>query len=166
METDLEHKLTHSHKAGLISFVKDHPEIMEELMQLALSDKLPYSWRASWLVWSCMERNDNRIKPYISKMVDSLPNRKENQQRELMMILQRMDLDDDLEGRLFGHCYKIWEQTGIQPSIRVNAFKLLVKMAKKHPDLKTELQFLTQPQYLDSLSKGVKWSVEKLRKAI
>lgn len=166
METELEQRLTHTHKFGLIAFIKDHPECIEELLVLAISDKPPYSWRASWLVWSIMEPNDNRIQPFLPQMVNILPHRKENQQRELMMILQRMDLDEDLEGLLFGHCCKIWEQTRLQPSIRVNAIRLLVKIVKNHPELRPELQFLTQPQFLNTLSKGVKWSVEKLLQKI
>ena len=39
----------------------------EEIIKLAIVDKQPYSWRAAWLLWSCMDKNDQRIHKYIKK---------------------------------------------------------------------------------------------------
>ena len=52
------------------------------------------------------------------------------------------------------------------PSVRVNAFKFIVEIAKKHPELIKEISFLTQDHYLDSLSPGAKHSVLKLMRKI
>jgi hypothetical protein len=37
-------------------------------------------------------------------------------------------------------------------------------MAKKHPDLSNEISFLTQTQYLESLSPGIKNAIERMIK--
>ena len=66
-ETKLEHILTNSYKADMISYMKSHPEDFEEAIKLAITDKQPYSWRAAWLLWSCMDKNDQRINKYIEK---------------------------------------------------------------------------------------------------
>ena len=52
----------------MISFMATHPEVFEEAIQLAISDKQPYSWRAAWLLWSIMDVNDPRIQGYINDM--------------------------------------------------------------------------------------------------
>lgn len=166
METELEYILTNSYKVEMISYLKTHPEYFNEAVKLANSDKQPYSWRAAWLLWSCMDKNDKRITRHINKILDNLPIRKDNMQRELLMILQRMDLKDDHEGRLLDICIKIWETTEKNPSLRYNAFKLLVKISKKHPDLIKEIKTLTEPHYLDSLSESVKKSIHKLTKEL
>lgn len=56
VETKLEHILTNSYKADMISYLKSHPEDFDEAIKLAIADKQPYSWRAAWLLWSCMKK--------------------------------------------------------------------------------------------------------------
>ena len=162
METALEHILTNSYKADMISYLESHPEDFEEAIRLAISDKQPYSWRAAWLLWSCMDKNDQRIKKYIKDIINTLTTRNDDQQRELFIILQQMELDEEDEGVLFNICVDVWEKINKKPSVRYNAFKLIVKIAKNHPDLSHEVIFLTQNQYMDSLSDTVKKSISKM----
>lgn len=158
-ETKLEYILTHSYKSDLISYMKAHPEDFEEVLKLALADKPPYSWRASWLLWSFMDYNDERINKSLEQIIDILPYRSDGQIRELLIILQRMDLNDEYEGKLFDRCISIWEKTAKQPSVRFNAFKMMVRIIKKHPDLSKELHFLLEEQYLENLSECAKKSI-------
>ena len=58
----------------------------------------------------------------------------------------------------------IWEKINKKPSVRLTAFKIIVKIAKKHPDLSHEITFLAQNQYLDSLSPAAKKSILKMIK--
>jgi len=145
----------------MISFMDTHPEFFEEAIELAISDKQPYSWRAAWLLWSCMEENDKRIQKYIKKIVDTLETKDDGHQRELIM-----ELKEDYEGILFDHCMDIWEQINKTPSVRVNALKLIIKVAKKHPELAKEITFITEDHYLESLSLGAKNSVSKLMRKL
>lgn len=162
METKLEYILTNSHKKDMISYLESHPEDFNEAIKLAILDKQPYSWRAAWLLWSCMEKNDKRIGNYLKKIIDSILTKKDNQQRELLMILLRMELNSNEEGQLFNICTKIWEKVDKNPSLRYNAFKLLVNISKKHPDLSKEIQSLTESKYMEMLSNSVKKSIFKL----
>lgn len=162
MESGLEHILTNSYKAGMISYIKSHPEDFDELIKLALADKQKYSWRAAWLLWSCMEKNDARILPYVKGFIDALESRKDNQLRELLMILERMELSEEYEGRLFDVCVNVWKEIGKKPSIRHKALTHIVKIGKKYSDLTNEIIFLTQPNYTNSLSGGVKRCVNKM----
>ena len=162
METKLEHILTHSYKADMISYLKSHPEDFEEAIKLAITNKQPYSWRAAWLLWSCMDKNDQRIHKYTKKIINTLPSKPDDQLRELMIILQRMEINDDYEGKLFDFCVTVWKNTGKQPSVRYNAFKLMIKIIKKHPDLLKEILYLTEPHYTVSLSDTVLKSISKM----
>ena len=164
METALENILTNEYKDGMISFMDAHPEVFKEAIELAISNKQPYSWRAAWLLWSCMDENDLRIRGYIQNIIDSLPEKKDGHQRELLKILLVMDLDEEQEGFLFDVCITIWEQINKKPSVRFTAFKFIIKIAKKHPDLFYEIAFLTQSQYLDSVSPGLKESIFRMTK--
>ena len=162
METKLEHILVNSHKADLISYVGSHPENFGELIKLAISDKQRYSWRAAWLLWGCMSPNDRRIRKYIKRIIDILPAKKDSQQRELLIVLQRMELNENDEGCVYDICTNIWRKTSNNPSLRYNAFKLMVKISKKHPDLSKETNYLAKPLYIDSLSSTVRKSIFKM----
>ena len=150
----------------MISFMENHPEYFDEAIKLAIGDKQPYSWRAAWLLWSCMEENDKRIRKYIKKIVDSIKTKDDGQQRELLKILLQMELKEEYEGILFNLCMNIWEQINKSPSVRITALKFIIKIAKKHPELSQEISFLTQNHYLESLSRGIKHSVSRMMKEL
>ena len=159
-------KLLNSYKDEMISFMHAHPEYFEEAIELAIADKHPYSWRAAWLLWSCIEENDERIQKYIGNIVDTLETKDEGHQRELLKILLKLELNEEYESILFDHCMNIWEGINKSPSVRVNALKFIVKIAKRHPELVKEISFLTEDHYLESLSHGAKNSVSKLVKEL
>ena len=162
METALEQKLVNSYKDEMIKFLETHPEFFEEAIELAFSDKQPYSWRAAWLIWSCMEYNDHRIQKYIKDIIKSIGAKKDGHQRELIKILLQMDLKRKYEGILFNICMNVWEQINKNPSVRFTAFRFIVKMVKKYPDLSQEIIFLTRDHYLESLSPAVKKSILRM----
>jgi hypothetical protein len=164
METALEKKLVSCYKDQMISFMNSHPECFEEAVELAISDKQPYSWRAAFILWSVIEENDKRISKHINKFIKSVKNKNDGHQRELIKILLMMELDEKYEGVLFDICMDLWEQINKAPAVRVNALKMIIKIADKHPDLKKEISFLAQDHYLETLSPGAKHSVKLLMK--
>ena len=166
METELEYILTNFNKAAMISYIATHPENFEEMLELAISHKQPYSWRAAWLLWSCMEKNDQRLRGYINRLIDSIPSKGDAQQREMFIILQKMELTEESEGTLFNICVDVWEKIHKKPSVRFNAFKLITKIARRYPELSKEINYLTQDQYLDSLSSNARKSILKMSNSL
>lgn len=162
MESVLENKLMTLYKDELISFLNSNPEHFDEAIQLATSDKQPYSWRAAFLLWGCMAENDKRIRRHILPILNCVNDKKDGHQRELLKILYKMEINEKYEGQIFDICMNLWEQINKTPSVRITALKFIIKIAKKHPELLNEIIFLTQDQYLETLSPGVKNSVERM----
>jgi hypothetical protein len=162
METVLENKLMTLYKDEMISFLKENPEHFDEAIQLSITDKQPYSWRAAFLIWGCMEENDARIRKQILPIIKCIKDKKDGHQRELLKILYKMEIDKKYEGRIFDICMNLWEQIDKTPSIRSTALKFILKIAKKYPELLNEIAFLTQDHFLETLSPGVKNSVRKM----
>jgi len=162
METKLEYILTNTYKAEMISYMKSNPEAVAEAIDLAISDKQPYAWRAAWLLWSFMEENDSRVKGRLNEIVKALPSKNDNHLRELLKILELMELDENQEGVLFDICVDIWEKVNKKPSVRFSAFKIITKIAKNHSELSQEISFLTRNQYMEKLSETVKKSIYKM----
>jgi len=164
MSISLEHVLTHYYKDGMISYMQNHPKAFDEAIELAVSDKQPYAWRAAWLLWSVMEENDLRIKNRIDDIIREIPSKKDGHKRELLKILYVMALNEEQEGHVFNICSGIWEQINKVPSIRFMAFKFILKIAKKYPELHNEIAFFTQAHYIETLSPGIKNGLLKLLK--
>jgi hypothetical protein len=156
METALENILINTTKDGMISYLRNHPEDFEHAVSLAVSGEQPFSWRAASLLWSCMENNDVRIRKHVKKILDVLLNADDGYQRELLKILLNMNLKKENEGILFDKCMTILESMKKKPSVSFTAFKFIQKMAEKYPELSGEVNFITQDQYLKTLSTGVK----------
>jgi len=162
METALEHILTNAYKDEMIAYLNSHPEDFEEAVKLAISYKQPYGWRSAWLLWSCMEQNDRRILGYIKEIINTISSKGDGHQRELLKILQLMELDEEDEGILLNVCVTLWEKINKRPSVRYTAFLFMNKMGAKYPDLFHEIGMLTEDQYLDSLSPGIKLAVKRI----
>lgn len=152
----------HFSKEKAVNFVKSDQNVFFKALDYAVSDHYPLGWRSAWIVFHTMEDNDERIKPLINTILESFNEaKKDGHHRELLKIIYRMNLDDDQEGVLFDKCMSIWESVKKSPSVRSMAFKILIGIAQKYPELRNELDFIMQAQYLNSLSPGIKLSVER-----
>lgn len=161
-ESGLRHILTHAYKDGMISFIQDHPESFGELVELSVADEGKLSWRAAWLLWSCMEPNDPRIRPFIPRFLELLPRGNESYQRDALMVLQRMERTEEQDGILYDICTRIWMKVNSIPSVRYNAFRCMVSIARKFPELAEETISLAETKYVNSLSPGVRHSVARI----
>ena len=151
-----------SNRDELISKINAFPVQFKATIKIALSDKHPQAWRVAWILGHCIKKNDPRLQSHIIPIIEALQGKKDGHQRELLKILRKMDLGDDQEGHLFNECMNILEAVSKSQSVRITAFRILVKIARKYPELKSELKFLTQDQYKETLSPGVKHSFEKI----
>jgi hypothetical protein len=145
-------------KEKLVTFLKKYPQKFDDAINIALSDKQPQAWRATWLLFHCMQDNDKRIKNHIKNIINDIRNCKDGHQREWLKILDRMLLTENQESLLFDVCLTIWEDITKSPSVRGTAFKFLLKIVKKYPELSEEIQHLTQSHYTESLSPGIRHS--------
>jgi hypothetical protein len=151
----------HFDKEKIVSKLKCDSELFMRALELSVSDNYPFGWRGAWVVFHAMDYNDEKVRPYVRKIVKQIPEvSKDGHQRELMKVLSKMELDEESEGYMFDNCITIWETLKKSPSVRAMAFKMLMGIAEKYPELKGELGFLMQSHYLSTLSPGIKKSVE------
>jgi len=162
MNTPLQRILMSHDKTRTIAYLKAHPEEVDEAVRLALGDQRPFCWRAAWLLYHCLQPNDPRILPKIDSIIGCLPEKEDGHQRELIKILLLMDLNEQQEGVVFDLCMNMWETIQKAPSVRHTAFKMIARITEKYPDLKKEIAFITQDRYLETLSPGIRRSVERM----
>jgi hypothetical protein len=97
----------------------------------------------------------------VDSLIETLPSLKEGHQKQTIIILMKMQLDDEQEGKLFDASLNIWENVKLIPSTRISAMKFILSLVNKFPELKEEIKLWTQEQYTESLSPGIKDSLNK-----
>jgi hypothetical protein len=113
-----------------------------------------------------MDENDSRIHKCIPKIIDCIKTKNDGHQMQLLKILFMMKLKEGDEAKVFDECANIWEDINKIPSVRFNALKFIIKIARKHPDLFREVSAFTQDHYISTLSPGAKNSVLKMIKGL
>ena len=151
---------TKKNKEGLMRFIKSNAEAFSPFLHLSLKNT-PEAWRASWLIGHAMTTNDYRVQGAVDSLIETLPSLKEGHQRQTILILLQMQLDDEQEGKLFDACLNIWENIKLIPSTRITAMKFILSLVNKFPELKDEIKLWIQERYTESLSPGIKHSLNK-----
>jgi len=160
--TSTEIVLTKFLKPDADRFMSEHPQKFEEVAQLMFTDVTPICWRAAWLISAAMKSNDPRLVPFIDPILEVLPHKLDGHQRELLKVLEKMHLSENQESVLYDECVTIWEAIRKKPATRYFAFRQMVKMVEKYPELINEIHAVTQTQYINTLSPGIKRGVMKL----
>ena len=106
------------------------------------------------------------MQKHVKEIVKSVKSKNDGHQWELLKILLLMEIDKKYEGILFNLCLDVWEDINKAPSVRMTAFKFILKLVKKHPELSKEITFLLQERYLETFSPGVKKSISKMMKGV
>ncbi|WP_139958780.1 hypothetical protein [Flavicella sediminum] len=167
MKTDLEELfLTRRSKESLLEFANANPHTFDELLLYGLKVDAPNAWRSAWLICHLMKKNDKRIRPHLSILTETLLLKKDGHQRQLLLILLQMELDEETEGLVFDLSMTIWEDVQKIPSTRITAFKLVYKIAEKYPELAAEVELWTDTYYTKTLSPGIKKSLITMKTSL
>lgn len=133
-----------------------------KLIQWSVSIEQPLGWRATWLLKHSLTKNDINIPGHLIQVViDQFSDFNHSQKREWLKILDDQSIDENLEGMLFDLCIHEWIKINNQSALRSAAFHLILKSIKKFPDLKNEVAHLMTPEYISTLSDGIRKGVIK-----
>ena len=166
MHSSIEHILiSYNKNAEMLEHIKSFPNWFCKLINTSMDLKHPKAWRAAMIIGHIMKKNDLRVTPHINDFIDCLPHlTHDGHQRQALIILDKLTLNEDQNGHLFNHCLSIWEQVNKIPSTRIRAFQAMIKMTKQFPELKDELKLFTTDYYSQTLSEGIKVTFDSIVK--
>lgn len=144
----------------VVSKANNNPKIFKFYAQ-HLIENTTTSWRAAWVINHATCKNDNRIAPYISGIINSIEGKKDGHQRELLKIVAKQPLSEDQEGEFFDVCMNLWQDINKQPAVRYYCMIFIHKTSNKYPEIENELEHLLGDYYLKTLSSGIKRSLFK-----
>ena len=144
----------------VVSKANNNPKIFKFYAQ-HLIENTTTSWRAAWVINHATWKNDNRIAPYISGIINSIEGKRDGHQRELLKIVAKQPLSEDQEGEFFDVCMNLWQDVNKQPAVRYYCMLFIHKTSNKYPEIENELEHLLGDYYLKTLSSGIKRSLFK-----
>lgn len=149
------------------SYFEMWPSDFNVALELMVNPDYDKAWRAAGVVRLCMKKNDDRLGGFVSRINSVLPVIRNNGHlRELLCVLDKMKIEEKEEGVLFDHCFRLWSNRGNVVSVRYNALKLMIKIARRHPELTDEIKSVTGSDYVYGLSDVVKKSIGRQLKKI
>jgi len=146
----------------MIAYFKANPGYFEHLIEASLSVDYNKAWRCAMLIGHIARINDSRLQSHVDSFINTLMQIKiDGHQRQILVILDKMKLIEDQEGKLFNYCLTNWENISKIPSTRIRAFWMMEKIAENYPELKKELKYFVTAYYTETLSSGIKHIVLK-----
>lgn len=117
------------------------------LLELALHDKDPVAWRASWVLDGSDEQQAGLAIPYISKIVRSLPAlESKGSLRSLLRLLCRYDIPEEDQGLLIDLCFSYLTSELYPLAVKVHAMQIVYNHVLIYPELKDELVTVLEDQ--------------------
>ena len=138
-------------------YVKDiaaSEEKFRELLKFCLADKDPISWRATWVLDGASEEMPDIARPYISRIVNTLPKIKSTGTlRSLLRMLSRYEINEEDQGILIDLCFSVMVSELYPVAVKVHAMQIIYNHVLLYPELKEELKTVILDQ-IDNNSVG------------
>lgn len=142
-------------------YILDHPEDMEALFNLYLSEDLRICQRASAPLTLIAQKHPHLFKPFHSQLMQHIKNPPMDAAlRNGLRFLQFFNIDESLEGELFDFCYSLMSDPKRPTGIRAFASYSLRNIGIKHPDLRPELIALFE-EWKDHGTTGFKFRMRQ-----
>ncbi len=149
-------------KEAMIAYVKANPNLFPTLLAASLNNDYTHAWRCTLLLGHIITKNDKRVLRVADDYINNLlALNHDGHQRQVLIILDKITLGEEQEGRLFDKCMTLWEDVNKIPSTRTRAFWMLVKIAKPYPEIRQEIKHFTTEYYLKTLSPGIRIIIER-----
>jgi len=140
-ENELFDLLQSGENAPLIaSHFSIHPEGIETLMNIALTDGPDSSWRAAWIADKVHEQHPDLITPYLPVVINfALKTANSGKKRHLLKLISLHDIPEYQTALLMNYCGEVFSNAAEPIAVRVHAMQILFNIAQKEPDFKGEL---------------------------
>ncbi len=143
-------------KDSLIAEVIKSESHFIKLLELALHEKDPLSWRASWILDGSDEQKPGLARKYIAKIVKALPGlESKGTIRSLLRLLTRHEIPEEEQGMLIDLCFSYLVSELYPVAVKAHAMQIIYNHVLLYPELKGEFIAVIEDQ-ADNNSVGFK----------
>jgi hypothetical protein len=123
----------------LLNEINKTPNLVEEVLSLALINEHPYSWRASWALSHYSKKNKKFIEENQDRIILKLEEIKHPSQIGCLLItLNNVELNSENLGIVADVCIAMLKGEIEAGYIRMYAMEVMVKIARQYPELSSE----------------------------
>ncbi len=134
-------------KELFISEVGKSDEKFADLLNLALFEKDPLAWRATWILDGSDELHPGLAFGYRAKIIQNLPQLKsKGALRSLLRLLCRYDIPEEDQGLLIDLCFGYLVSELYPVAVKVHAMQIVYMHTLIYPELKEELITVIEDQ--------------------
>ena len=134
------------------------------LLELAIHEKDPLAWRASWVLDGSDELKPGLATTYISTIVKALPGlESKGSLRSLLRLLSRHDIPEEEQGLLIDLCFSYLVSELFPLAVKAHAMMIIFNHVLIYPELKDEFIAVLEDQ-TENNSVGFKTRARNLMK--
>jgi hypothetical protein len=151
----------------IVEWVGSNQQRFDELFSLFLNDEYRVVQRAGWPVSNCVIAHPALITKHWKKLIDNLknPNLHDAVKRNSIRLMQDIELPEKYHGEIMGICFRYLESPTEALAVKVFSMSVLGNLAKKYPEIKSELKLLIEDQLPDQ-TPGFKSRAKKVLKIL
>ncbi|MBS1809227.1 MAG: hypothetical protein JST84_13775 [Acidobacteria bacterium] len=130
--------------AAIVEYIGNDADRFAELMKLFFAGDYRLTQRAAWSMNYCAERHSQLIQPYLPRLLKLLQRDDQHDaiKRNIARLLQYIDVPKKLHAQVYSLCVELVDNPQEPAATRVFAMTAAARIAKKHPDLWSELQLI------------------------
>ncbi len=123
------------------------PSHFKTLLHLALHEKDPLAWRASWVLDGSDEKKPGLARRHISEIVQALPGlESKGSLRSLLRMLTRYDIPEEEQGLLIDLCFSYLVSELFPVAVKAHAMMIIYQHVLLYPELKDEFIAVIEDQ--------------------
>ncbi len=137
------------------------------LMELALYDQKPVSWRAAYLVDKINDINPNLLLSYLEPMIKQVKIEKNGgKRRHFLKLISMNKIPEEQQGSLLDFCIDTFKSDKEAVAVRVHAMQILYNISKLQPELQQEILAVIEHEMKYHSSAGITSRGKKLVKKL
>jgi hypothetical protein len=132
----------------VVNWVGNNQQRFDELFVLFLAGEYRVTQRAAWPMGYCAIAHPQLIHKHWKKLISDLKktNLHEAVKRNTVRLLQDMEIPEKYQGDLMDICFRYLESPTEALAVKVFSMSILGNLAKKYPEIKSELKLLIEDQ--------------------
>jgi len=150
-----------------IQEIGNNPEYLPILMNLALYNNAPKSWRTAWMADKIHDQFPHLIIPWLDQMIQALKNeRQAGKKRHFLKLISLNKIHKKHYLFLMDYCLDAFTSGKEPVAVRVHAMQILFNLSETEPEFKPELLAIIEHEMEVHPSAGISSRGKKLAKKL
>jgi hypothetical protein len=133
----------------IVNWIGSDKKRFSELMDCFFKAEEKIRRFAAWPMSYCAIAHPELIRPWLGRLVSILDEKNIHDAlvRNIVRLLQFVEIPKSLEGRIMNHCFQYIQAPGSAPAIKAFSLTILENLSKKHPDIRAELKLIIEERW-------------------